>query len=253
MSRVTGRTGSLPSSSGLEIASQPPVERCGVQEVTLLSVGNVDFERFVLGVHSLWESSVLAQGGQMLITSEEFLRLFITAVDSRVQHTRLKNTFQTQGKFIHPKSFGPVPTQFAYVANAVGTVLYTDGLTIVPVMDVVTRQKVMDQDEMRDLGARMRGYEPLGCAFVTALSGEVTGDDTIMQIFPYVSANGEITYGSYIPVTGPGFLTGSLLGREAMIWPDGTPKFALPLYTVGATRLLTWLPQYSASSSAKVS
>lgn len=235
---------------GLDIASSPYLGRIGVQEVTLLSVMDVDFQRFIVHTHSSMESMVTAQGGVFDVTVEELTRLFVTALHSRVQHTRQKNSYPRQAPYIHPKSGWTIPTQFAYVANGVGVVRFSDGLEIVPEMSDAALQLVMTQEEWHALAVRLRGYEPLGVRLVHTLESRELGDEKLMQIIPVVAPNGEIVYTSSEPATGTHFLTAATLGIAAVDVPIGIPRTWLPQYTVDSRRLVAFFPRFTQVSEA---
>lgn len=237
--------------SGLDIASGPLLERIGVQPVTLLQVMDVDFRRHVEHVHAVMESTVVAQGGVFDVGIEELVRAFITCIHSRVQHTRLKNAFPKQSQFIHPRAMECTPTQFAYVANAVGVVLFPEGLKIVPELSDEALQLVMTHEEWQALAVRLRGYEPLGVRLVHALDARDEGDDKVMTIIPVVSLSGEIVYTSNEPAAGTQFLTASTLGMAAVDIPLDIPSRSwIPKYTVGSIRLVTFYPQFARVSEA---
>lgn len=235
---------------GLDIASSPYLGRIGVQKVTLLSVMDVDFQKFIVHTHATMESMVTAQGGVFDVEIEELTRLFVTALHSRVQHTRQKNAYPKQSQFIHPKSGWVIPTQFAYVANGVGVVRFSDGLEIVPELSDAALQMVMTQEEWHALAVRLRGYEPLGVRLVHTLESRELGDEKLMQIIPVVAPNGEIVYTSSEPATGTHFLTASALGIAPVDVPIDIPRHWLPQYTVDARRLVAFFPRFTQVSEA---
>jgi len=235
---------------GLDIASSPYFGRIGVQTVTLLSVMDVDFRKFIVRTHAVMESMVTAQGGVFDVGIDELTRLFVTAIHSRVQHTRLKNGYPRQASFIHPKTGWVVPTQFAYVANGVGVVRFSDGLEIVPEMSDAALQLVMTQEEWHALAVRLRGYEPLGVRLVHALESRELGDEKLMQIIPVVTPVGDITYTSVEPATGTHFLTAATLGIAPVDVPIDIPRMWLPQYTVDSRRLVAFFPRFAQVSEA---
>jgi hypothetical protein len=235
---------------GLDIASTPYHGRIGVQNVTLLSVMDVDFSRHIVHVHSLMESTVVAQGGEFNTSLEELTKLFVTAVHSRVQHTRTKNGYPRQAAYVHPKNGWVLPTQFAYIANSVGFVRLSDGLEIVPEMSEAALALVMSQDEWQRAAIRLRGYEPLGVRLVHALESREVGDEKVMQIIPIVTDVGEVLYTSSEPTLGTHFLTAATLGINAVDVPVGVPRLWLPQYTVESRRLVAFFPRFAQTSEA---
>jgi hypothetical protein len=236
--------------SGLDIASTPLPERIGVQSVTLLSVMDVDFGRHIVHVHSLMESIVVAQGGEFDVTVEELTALFVTAIHSRVQHTRTKNGYPRQAPYIHPKNGWVIPTQFAYIANAVGFVRLPDGLEIVPEIDASALELVLSQEQWHALAVRLRGYESLGVRLVHALESREYGDEKIMIIIPVVSETGEVFYTSTDPSVGTHFLPAATLGIAARNMPVDVPLTWIPQYTVSARRLVAFFPRFAQTSEA---
>jgi hypothetical protein len=238
------------STGGLDIASSPLPERIGVQSVTLLSVMDVDFGRHIVHVHSMMESIVVAQGGEFDVTVEELTALFITAIHSRVQHTRTKNGYPRQAPYIHPKNGWVVPTQFAYIANAVGVVRLEDGLEIVPEIDASALEYVLTQEQWHALAVRLRGYESLGVRLVHALESREFGDEKVMVIIPVISATGEVVYTSTEASVGTHFATASALGIAARNMPVDVPLTWMPRYTVSARRLVAFYPRFAQTSEA---
>lgn len=234
---------------GLEIATAPLVG-IGVKEVTLLAVMDADFERHIVSTHALMESMVNGQGGDFDVQLEELIRLFVTALHTRVQHTRQRNGYPVQAPFIHPKHSWTVPTQFAYVVNAVGYIRLENGLEIVPKMSDEALQLVMTREEWHELAVRLRGYEPLGVRLVHALETRELGDEKVMVIQPVIADTGEIIYTSTVSVSGPQFLTASALGIAPRPIPVDVDPLWFPWYTVGARRLVMYYPRFAQTSEA---
>lgn len=224
--------------------------KSGEDTVSLLLVGNVEFDALVRNVYIALVDATDAQGLVLNFTQEDLSRYFVSAMYARVANV----TYGRQ--VVRPEDLWALPSPWAYAINAIGRVDLGNGLTIVPEWAGSPNPSpdgIMSRDETMRMTSRLKALEPLGFRWIRQIEKSRDGDKTVMAIIPTVDQHGDVIFTSHQPATGIHFMTAAVIGIQSVVVPAGIPKAWLPDYTLDARRLVQFRERYAQQSSAVTS
>jgi hypothetical protein len=156
-------------------------------------------------------AKLVAVGGELLVTEEELLRYFSTAIYARTMWV-LRAVGQTAKRSFAPKDRWALPTAMAYVVNAIGVVETQEGRRYVPVW-AGSEELILTRDEFDDLTLRLLAYEPFGLRFAHAIEPGIEGVDKVMTLIRVDEENDTFFY-AWVPPTALEAITAAILGVQ---------------------------------------
>lgn len=236
--------GNLPSNLRplADLPGELNTRRMGEIQV-LISVSNVDLGDFSDRVWSELNTKVLAVGGQLLVTREELVKYFATAIKTRIDWV---NHDARQGS-LRPNDKWALPVAFALVVSAVGIVDTPDNLKYVPVWNPDGDSLVLTRIEWEDITRRLLAYETYGLRFVKAIEVSEAGVDKVMTLIP-VQEQEDVLFYSWVTPHVLETIMAIILGVSRFAGPmdvSSLPLDAIPKYRIRGSVVLSYMHDFA--------
>lgn len=226
----------LPESMRSSSTSQSVLTtRINTEVAMFIVAGSDDLRFFNEATYEQLNSTVAIAGGVNLITEDDLLRYFITALKVRVEQTTLpreKKVMRRSGITV----FEPwaLPIGMAYIVNSIGQTLYgPSSMLVYPVWDQAGDEFCLEPAEQQRITRLLRSYGSLGVRFASALESNRDGVPRVMVLTRVEDAiEGE--WVSHEVFTAIDAITASVIGlTPGAQYPVPANPFWVPPYRVG--------------------
>jgi len=211
----------------------------------LVVIDNTNLRDFTARVYDALSATVTIHGGTVRFTEDELLRYFVTAMKVRVEHTtlsRYRRDIRSSG--LHVDEPWALPSNMAYVINAIGQVRYGAANTLVfPVWDKSADELVMTPQEQQKMTRELRAFATHGLQLASAIERSREGVVKVM-ILTYTNDTPEGEWVSPEPFAVVDALTASIAGlRPAVEYSNGNNPIWVPPYKVDGRTVVRYLTE----------
>jgi hypothetical protein len=224
-----GVPANLQKLAGIPGESTPKARRSIPVLITVETAELVDLNRRV------WlelNAKLVAVGGELMVTQDQLLRYFATAIYARTMWVMRQVSLEPTRRSFAPKDRWALPTAMAYIVNAIGVVETQEGRRYVPTW-VGDESFILSRTEFEDYTAQLLAYEPYGLRFAKGFEPGIEGVDKVMTLIR-VDEEGDSFFYAWVPPTALEAITAAVLGVRRtnlidmdVVEPDMIPTFRI--------------------------
>lgn len=187
------------------------------------------------------QAKLVAAGGEMVVSEDELLRYFATAIYARVMW--VNRSLPARG--FRPNDLWALPVAMHMVISAIGEV-EKDGITYRPRWIPPADGVLLSVAEWEDITRRLLALEPFGLRFVKALELSERGVDKVMTLIR-VDEPAETFFYAYVPPHALEALIAAVLGirRTDVSDMSGFPLDMIPTYRLRGSWVLGFMRDFA--------